>query len=70
MKHLLPGDRRQVGVDGETGNPCELLAREDERPAIALFARHARVDKDVLQLARAAAAGRPKSKARAPESHV
>ncbi len=68
MQHLLPGNRRQVGVDGEAGNPGELLAGEDKGPAIALFARHSGIDKDVLELARAAAAGRPESKAGSPET--
>src|SRR2546423_10376739 len=68
MQHILPWNGPQVGVDREAGNPGELLARENERPAIALFARHARVDKDVLQLARASAAGRPQSETRSPVS--
>src|SRR5689334_17995004 len=53
----------ELGVDGVTGNPRQPLAREHEREGVTLLARDARVDEDVLQLARAAAAGRPQAQA-------
>src|SRR6266851_1952709 len=53
----------QLGVDGVSRDPGELLICEDEREAVAVLARDARVDEDVLQLARATASGRPKAQA-------
>src|SRR5438874_1286936 len=68
VERLLPGNRRQVSVDGQSGNPREPLTRKHERPFIALFARHARVHKDVLELARAPSTRGPEPKARPAEA--
>src|SRR5207245_11799637 len=54
--HLLDREAaRKVGVDRKTRDPGQPVARKDQRPRITLFTRHSRVDKDVLQLAGAAA---------------
>src|ERR1700716_4099356 len=65
--HMLTGGTRrsyQVRVDSDPWNPGEPVGREDERPCVAVLARHARVHKDVLQLARPAAALRSHRQAR------
>src|SRR5260370_27384804 len=63
MQRFLVRDTCEVSVDGEARDPRELVSGEDEWPRIAVLSRHARVDKDVLQLACAMAAKRthPKS---------
>src|ERR1700694_2653225 len=63
MLRRLALRRGEVGFYREPGDPREPFAREDQRPRVAVLARHACVDEDVLQLARAAASGRPHAKA-------
>jgi hypothetical protein len=53
----------QVGVNGHSGYPGQPVAREHQRPGVAIFARHSRVHKDVLELARTPAAQRSHPKA-------
>ena len=43
---------RQVAVNCNAWNPRQSFAGENQRPSVALFARHARVNKNVLELAR------------------
>ena len=70
MHRGLAGNTSQVSVHRDSWNPGEPLAGEDQWPRVALLPRNARVDQDVLQLARAPAAGGPHAKARAPKSNV
>src|SRR5882672_1293621 len=58
----------KIGVHGDARNPGEPVAGENQRPRIAVLARHSRVDQDVLQLARASAARGAHAQPGAPES--
>jgi hypothetical protein len=50
MKCWFAGSAGKVAIDCDSRHPSELVAGEDERPGVSLFAGHARVDKDVLEL--------------------
>jgi hypothetical protein len=49
---------RHICINSDTGNPCQPLAGKNEGPGVSLFAGHARVDEDVLELACPAASAR------------
>ena len=69
--HLLDREAaRKVGVDRKTRDPGQPVARKDQRPRITLFTRHSRVDKDVLQLAGAAAPEGAHPKPGSPVAHT
>src|SRR5258708_13543671 len=70
MHRGLAGNTREFSIDDDAWNPGEAFAGEDQRPRVALLPRYARVDQDVLQLARANAAGRPHAKAGPAKSQV
>jgi hypothetical protein len=57
----------EIGVDGDSRDPREPLAGEDQRPGVAFLTRDACVDQDVLQLARASPTGRPHAQAWPPK---
>jgi hypothetical protein len=57
-------------VQRNTRHPGNLVTCEHQWPRIPFLARYARVDKDVLQLARAAAAARSQAEPRPPVSHA
>jgi hypothetical protein len=50
MKCWFAGPADKVAIDSDARHPREQVAGEDERPGVSLFAGHARVDKDVLEL--------------------
>ena len=58
MQAALFGAPGEIGLDRDARNPCQPLACEHKRPPVAFFARHARVDEDVLDLASSSAADR------------
>ena len=64
MQRRLTRGAHQVRVDCDAGNPRQPLTGEDKGPGVALLTRHARVNKDVLQLPCATAADRPHGQAR------
>ena len=68
MEGQLARGAREIGVDGNSWNPGEPIARENHRPRIAIFARDTRVDQDVLELARAPPAERPHAEPWGPKS--
>src|SRR5260370_976825 len=70
MHRGLAGNTREFSIDDDAWNPGEAFAGEDQRPRVALLPRYAHIDQDVLQLARANAAGRPHAKAGPPKSQV
>src|SRR5258708_12504451 len=70
MHRGLAGNTREFSIDDDAWNPGEAFAGEDQRPRVALLPRYARIDQDVLQLARANAAGRPHAKAGPAKSQV
>jgi hypothetical protein len=65
----LAGTARRVSVEGDARHPGELVASKNQGPPVPLFARHARVNKDVLQLAGAATAHRPQPQTGSPVSN-
>jgi hypothetical protein len=70
MHRGLTGNTYQVTVYRDSWNPGEALAGEDQRPRVALFSGNARVDQDVLQLARTPATGGSHSQAGAAKSQM
>jgi len=59
-----------VSVERDAWHPRELLACKNEWPLVSFFAWHARIDKDVLQLASPTTACWPQPQARLPMSHT
>jgi len=64
------GTARKVSVDNNAWDPGQPVARENKRPCISLFARHARVNKDVLELASASPASRAHRQARTAKAQL
>ena len=60
----------EIGINGETGNPGQPVAGKDEWPAVSVLARHARVNKDVLELSGAATTQWSQPQAGLPVSDV
>jgi hypothetical protein len=65
----LPRIEPEAFVDGDSGNPCDLVSDAEQRQAIALGARHARVDQDVLQASRTQTTQGPQAIAVAAVAH-
>ncbi len=57
MQGRLAFHAAEIRVYGDARNPGEPVAGENQRPRIAVLPRNARIDQDVLQLARAPSAG-------------
>jgi hypothetical protein len=66
MQGRCAGDADEISIHCDSRDPRESLTGKNERPRVAIFAWHTRVDQDVLQLARTTAAGRPHAQSRAP----
>jgi hypothetical protein len=60
----------EIGVHGDSRDPREPIAGENQGPRVASFARNPRIDQDVLQLARTPSTGRTHPQARLPEPHA
>jgi hypothetical protein len=59
-----------VRVERDAWHPSNPVSCKHDRPSIPFFTRHVRVDKDVLQLARAAAAGWSQTQPGPPLSYM
>ncbi len=70
MHRGLARNTHEVSVQGDSGDPGQPLSGEDQRPRVAFLSRNARVDQDVLQLARAPAAYRPHAETGAAKSNL
>src|ERR1700688_608866 len=70
MKSRLPPRARMVGIYSYTRYPGQPVARKNERPRVALFARHASVNEDVLKLPCSAPAKRAHSQTRPAKSNT
>src|SRR5438094_4818240 len=64
MPARLAERARKLRVDRDARHPRKALAGKDQRPGVAVLTRHARVDEDVLELARASTPERAEAKTR------
>jgi len=55
---------RELSVNCDAWHPRQSFTGKNQRPSVALFARHPRVNKNVLELARSSTATWPHGQAR------